>query len=454
MKKAPSIVTRIITLHLLALVATSIVVSGATYFLLNSTINLYEQRSLRDRAVVVAEYLTLKNGRWSFSIPDDLKAIYSHGYSGYALVVSDDAGIVLYSSRSGTDPIFDDPPTRTGETFLQKRLGNAAYYIFVLPIKSAGRTAWIDIGQNSASPDVIVDDVLARFLRRIAWIVLPIFGALLFLDTILIKRILRPVLDASKIASNISSSQLSDRLPEEKLPQEIRPLASAVNAALGRLEQALNAQREFTADAAHELRTPLTILRTHIDTKLDPEVAKDLQADVSATVRILDQLLELAEMEGGMAGSRRKADLNSVAADVVALNAPLAIVEGKSLELIPSREPLILSCNWDMVSRALVNLIDNALRYTPPGGDVTVQVEAPNTINILDRGPGVKPDHRRFIFRRFWRNDRQSRGHAGLGLAIVAKIAQLHGGSITVVERPGGGSIFQLSLGHNSGNHI
>ena len=82
---------------------------------------------------------------------------------------------------------------------------------------------------------------------------------------------------------------------------------------------------------------------------------------------------------------------------------------------------------------------------------VTVQVVAPNHIHVLDRGPGIKPDHRKFIFRRFWRKDRQGRGHAGLGLAIVAKIAQLHGGAVNVTDRPGGGSVFELSLGQVPG---
>jgi signal transduction histidine kinase len=247
---------------------------------------------------------------------------------------------------------------------------------------------------------------------------------------------------------------MSDRLPERALPLEIRPLASAVNAALDRLEQALKAQREFTADAAHELRTPLAVLRTHIDTKLDPATAKELQADVSAAVRILDQLLELAEMEGGWAGQWKKGDLNDITADIVAQNAPLAIAEKKGLEFIPAPQSLILLCNWEMVSRALTNLIDNAIRYTPAGKEVTVQVVAPNLVRVLDRGPGIKPDQRRFIFRRFWRQDRQSRGHAGLGLAIVAKIAQLHGGSVAVTDRPNGGSNFELALGPNASGDL
>jgi len=447
-KGASSIINRIIGQHLLALVATSIIVLGATYFLLNSTVNSYERQILRDHAVVVAKYLAFENDRWSFSIPDDLRALYSRGDSGYGLAVSDDTGKVFYSSLPATRPMQAETPAQE-EDFRQKRLGNSVYYLLIFPVKAGGRTAWIEVGQNSANPDVIVDDVLARFLRRIAWIVLPIFGLLLFLDMILVRNILRPVLDASKIASNISSSQLSDRLPEEKLPREIRPLASAVNAALDRLEQALKAQREFTADAAHELRTPLAILRTHIDTKLDPAVAKELQADVNSAVHILDQLLELAEMEGGSEGRWGKINLNDATSGLVALNAPIAIAENRNLEFIPSPASPILYCNWDMVSRALSNLIDNAVRHTPAGGDVTVQVIAPNIIRVSDQGPGINPDQRASIFRRFWRKDRQSKGHAGLGLAIVAKIAQLHQGSVAVSDRPGGGAIFEFTLGRS-----
>ncbi len=446
MIKTSSIVNRIIGQHLLALVATAVVLWGATYFLLNSTVNIYERQILRDHAVVIASYLTFEDDRWSVSIPDDLRRLYARGDNGYGLAVSDDTGNALYSSLPDIGPALSDKPAQD-EVFRQARLGGSVYYLLDFPVKAGGHTAWITVGQNSANPDVIVDDVLARFLRRIAWIVLPIFGLLLFLDVILVKNILRPVMQASKIASNISSSQMSDRLPEEPLPLEIRPLASAVNAALDRLEQALRAQREFTADAAHELRTPLAILRTHIDTKLDPQVAKELQADVNSAVRILDQLLELAEMEGESFGRWTKTDLNRATSELVALNAPIAIAENKNLEFVASPAAPVLYCNWDMVSRALTNLIDNAVRYTPVGGDVTIEVVAPNIINVLDRGPGIKADQRNFIFRRFWRKDRQGKGHAGLGLAIVAKIAQLHGGSITVVDRPGGGSIFQLTLG-------
>ncbi|HET7085901.1 MAG TPA: HAMP domain-containing sensor histidine kinase [Rhizomicrobium sp.] len=401
---------------------------------------------MRDRAAVVAKYLAFSDGRWSFNMPGDLRAVYGKGYSGYGLAVSDDRRRVLYSSLPGVAE-NDAGPQTTEERLFQRQLGSSIYYLLVLPVKMNGRTAFIEVGQNSASPDVIVDDVLARFLSRIVWIVLPIFGSLLLLDAILLKNILRPVTVASKIAENISSSRLSDRLPEKKLPREIRPLASAVNAALDRLEEALKAQREFTADAAHELRTPLAILKTHIDTKLDPEAAKDLRADVDAVVHILDQLLELAEVESEMGGHWVKTELNDEVAGVIAQNAPLAIADGKGLEFVPCRQAVVLSCNRDMVSRALTNLIDNALRYTPPGNNVTVQVAAPNIVSVMDRGPGVHPNQREFIFRRFWRRDRRSRGHAGLGLAIVAKIAQLHGGSVNVSDRPGGGAIFQLSLG-------
>ena len=156
---------------------------------------------------------------------------------------------------------------------------------------------------------------------------------------------------------------------------------------MNRLEEALKAQREFTADAAHELRTPLAILRTHIDTKLDPVIAKELQADVSATVRILDQLLELAELEATSTSGWGDADLRELCTGVVALMAPLAIAEGKSVEFSGADGRLIVWCNADMITRALRNLVENAIRFSPSGGAVEVELAAPDAILVKDRGP-------------------------------------------------------------------
>jgi signal transduction histidine kinase len=443
-KPVASIVSRIIPAHFLALAASSVVVSAAAYFLLTSTVNGYEQRILHDHAVAVAKYLSLQDGRWKLSLPADLRAVYARGYAGYALAVSDADGHLLYSSLPQGEDLLKTKPT--DERLLEQRVHGTDYYGLVYPVRAAGHTAWIGVAQNYASPDVIIDDVVARFLRRIAWIMLPIFGLLLFLDVILIRHVLRPVRKASDVAAQISPARMSERLPAAQLPQEIRPLANAVNLALDRLEQALNSQREFTADAAHELRTPLAILRTRVDTTLEPSAAKELQTDIDAIVRILDQLLELAELEGTSASGWGDVDLHGLCAGVVALMAPLAIADGKTVEFSGGEDMRTVWCNADMVARALRNLVENGIRFSPPGASVQVEVSAPDTILVMDRGPGIRPEERETIFRRFWRKDRQGKDHSGLGLAIVAKIVQIHGGAIAVSERVGGGAVFELTL--------
>ena len=443
-KPVGSIVSRIIPAHFLALAASSVVVSAAAYLLLTSTVNGYEQRILHDHAAAVARYLSVQEGRWKLSLPAELAAVYARGIGGYALAVSDENGHLLYSSLPQGEDLLKIRPT--DERLLQQRVHGTDYYGLVYPVRAAGHTAWIGVAQNYASPDVIIDDVVARFLRRIAWIMLPIFALLLFLDVILIRRVLRPVREASDVAAHISPTRPSERLPATQLPQEIRPLANAVNQALDRLEQALNSQREFTADAAHEMRTPLAILRTRIDTTLEPAAAKELQADIDGIVRILDQLLELAELEATSTSGWGDVDLRELCTCVVALMAPLAIAEGKSVEFSGAEERLIVWCNAGMITRALRNLVENAIRFSPSGGAVEVDLAAPDVILVKDRGPGVQPQERETIFRRFWRKDRQGKNHSGLGLAIVAKIAQIHGGSIAVKDSPGGGAIFELQV--------
>jgi signal transduction histidine kinase len=278
------------------------------------------------------------------------------------------------------------------------------------------------------------------------WLVVPIFLVLLVIDVLLMRRLLAPIVAASHVASSIGPRRLLVRLPTRGLPREVLPLAEAVNEALERLDSALRAQREFTADAAHELRTPLTILRTHVDTMLDGKAALALQNDIDGMSHIVDQLLELAELEGFTAGNGKQIDLNAVCADVVGIMAPIALAVDKSLELTLGAAPLWIVGNGDMLARALRNLVENAIRHSKVGGSIEIELAPPATIRIKDRGPGIKSSERELIFQRFWRRNRQEKGHSGLGLAIVAKIIQLHNGSIAVDDRNGGGAIFTIVL--------
>jgi signal transduction histidine kinase len=287
---------------------------------------------------------------------------------------------------------------------------------------------------------------VARFVGQIFWIILPILAVVFAIDVVLLRRQFQPMLATSQAATNMRPDSSLIRLPVQGLPREVLPLADAANQALERLEEALRAQREFTADAAHELRTPLTILRTEVEISLKGEAAQRLLTDIDAMTHVLDQLLELAELEGELPANKTIVDLSELAADVVSQMAPLALMHGKDIAMEGGQTPVPVRGNYHMLFRALRNLVENAIRHTPKGSQVSVDVIAPGTLSVADRGPGIPVSDRALVFQRFWRRERDSRDNAGLGLAIVAKIAQLHGGEVTILDNAGGGARISVIL--------
>jgi signal transduction histidine kinase len=227
---------------------------------------------------------------------------------------------------------------------------------------------------------------------------------------------------------------------------ELGRLARTLNEMIARLERSFDEMQRFTADAAHELRTPLAVLRARIDTIPDPVSARPLRTDVDAMGRTVAQLLDIAEMEGLHVREDECADLVEVCADTVAHLAPLALARRRDVELRGHDAPVWVRGNSEALSRALRNLLENAIAHTPERTTVTVEVDAHGTLRVSDEGPGVPPEDRDLIFRRFWRRDRRRTGNAGLGLSIVSRVVEAHGGTIVVHDRVGGGAVFHVDL--------
>ena len=133
-------------------------------------------------------------------------------------------------------------------------------------------------------------------------------------------------------------------------------------------------QREFTADAAHELRTPLTILRSRVDTLADRGASKALHQDIEGMARIISQLLDIAELDTFSIDPLEKADLRAICAEVAEFAAPLALAKGKNIALSGSDAPVWVNGNPEMLSRAIRNLVENAINYSPPGTTVEIVV--------------------------------------------------------------------------------
>jgi signal transduction histidine kinase len=194
------------------------------------------------------------------------------------------------------------------------------------------------------------------------------------------------------------------------------------------------------------LRTPLAIVRARVDS-LEPGPVRDaLRSDLVSMTRTVNQVLDIAELESFIVDEQARADLHEVCADAVGFMAPLAIDQGKTVSLTGAAQPVWVHGHGEALFRAVRNLLENAIRHTPAGVAIEVEVGEGGTVRVLDDGPGVPVTDRESIFRRFWRRDRERSGGRGMGLAIVARVAAAHEGSVSVDDRPGGGAVFTLRL--------
>ena len=446
-----SIFSRIIFLHVIAMVITAIFMPLALYWFVRSAANDLHDEAMREQADLVAGYLVPQaDGGWTLELPPSRRAFYSPEYGRYAYAILDGGGRVLFSSLPDRSPIFAQDPRAPEIRFMQTRHGNVAMSGVSLPRQVAGRTVWVEVGEDLAHRDVIIDDVVADFFKRVGWITLPILLFLLAIDIVIFRRALRPLVNASEMAKQINPRRTDVRLSPLDIPKEILPLVQAVNQALDRLEAGFRIQREFTADAAHELRTPLTILRSRIDTLADRGISKALHRDIEGMARIVSQLLDIAELETFSIDPQEKADVRAICAEVAEFAAPLALAQGKDIALSGTETPVWVRGNTEMLSRAIRNLVENAINHSPPRTTVEIVVADDGTVRVLDEGPGIKEDERELIFQRFWRRDRRRAGSAGLGLSIVQRIAEAHGATVSVEDRPTGGAMFSLSFNRSA----
>jgi two-component system OmpR family sensor kinase len=241
-----------------------------------------------------------------------------------------------------------------------------------------------------------------------------------------------------------------DPLPADDLPQEVRPLAEALNELLGRLDHAFAAQRQFVGDAAHELRTPLTALQLQLQNlERAPDEAgraaatEALRAGLRRASRLVEQLLAMARLDPEAPRSEAPVDLLTLVRSVLAEAAPLADAKDVDLGLAFAAEAT-LPGEQEALRLMLRNLVDNAVRYTPQGGRVDVSLRVAGgaaQIEVADTGPGIPAGERERVFDRFYRLPGGDAQGSGLGLAIARRVVQRHDGSIALDEGEGGAGL-------------
>lgn len=245
--------------------------------------------------------------------------------------------------------------------------------------------------------------------------------------TLVIQRSLAPLDRAARAVDAAGASERGFRIEATELPREALPFVASVNALLDRLDCAARDQEGFAADVAHELRTPLSVLALEAE-RLDGPVGERLRADILAMRRLIEQLMVLAQLDADAAARqpRTLVELADVAADVAALLAPSAIANGCEIAVESSGDTEV-SGRREAIGAAVRNLAENGLRVTPRGGTVTLRTGPGPVITVEDGGPGLSIDRLSLLRNRHGRGAHASQDGAGLGLAIVDRIAAAHG---------------------------
>jgi two-component system sensor histidine kinase MprB len=383
--------------------------------------------------------------------------------------------------REGT--VLPEEPPRPGEPFVLLQvvrpdgevLSQAGAPVLAVPdAASGGGPVFADVSaegihfrvyaQRSAEgytvmlarPMTEVDDTLRRLVLLLVFVTGAGVALAVGLGLVVTRTAAAPVARLSEAAERVAETgDLSLRIQEPGSDDEVGRLASRFNAMLAALENSVASQRQLVADASHELRTPLTSIRTNIDVlasgaELEPDererLLSDLRDQLEELTAIVNDVVELAR------GAEQAPVLEDVRLDVVVRDAIERFERrGAGVRVVAELEPVTITGDAARISRAVVNLLDNAAKWTSDGGAIEISVAGP-TVTVRDHGPGFSEADLPHVFDRFYRaTDARGQPGSGLGLAIVRQVAEAHGGRAVAENDPDGGGVVRLELAHPAG---
>ncbi len=317
----------------------------------------------------------------------------------------------------------------------------------------------VEVGQSMDGLDATLRTL--RLALTLGFVAALVLAALV--GAFLARTALRPVDEITRAAREIAAGQgaaeLGRRLHIRQPNDEVGRLAATFNEMLERLETLFQTQQRLVADVSHELRTPLTTLRGNLDLlrrgaaedpKMREEAIAAMEAEVARMSRMLSDLLLLAQADAGIQLQFKPVELDTLLLEVY--RQALVMAEGRVRVHLGHEDQAQVMGDADRLRQLLLNLVENAIKYTPPGGEVTLSLaREPGwvRVTVADTGIGIAPEDLPHIFERFYRADKarsRAMGGTGLGLSIAQWIAEAHGGQITVESRVGEGSVFTLWL--------
>ncbi len=397
-------------------------------------------------------------------VVDEIKEHLAPEVNGIFVRVTRADGSTLYESGLPRDGSFDPgnvSAVRIDLTQASSRIehlpGGSEMIVSAVPFTSRDETRFfVEAGAPLRQSESVLHGLLLTFAVGLPLVVaVAIAGGYM-----LMRRALAPVGEITRTAEQITSRNLSERLPELRTGDELEALSTALNRMIARIEHSFRHINRFSADASHELRTPLTVLRGELEAiaqrpNLQPDVRDTIGSALEEAERlskIVESLLSISRLDAGEAlMTRERFDLSELVAGTADQLRLLA--EDKQIALKCSATTLVeIEGDPHRLKQIVVNLVDNAIKYTGEGGVVEINVGAVGgsaVLEVTDSGAGIPPDAIAHVFERFYRVDKaRSRrmGGAGLGLSIVKSICAAHQGRVSVQSTEGVGSRFSVEL--------
>jgi heavy metal sensor kinase len=463
-----SIRARLITLYVVTLSLIFVCFGGYTYWGFKQYLIRSLQQTLSRRAHQIASTILADMPQKGESyVNNEIQARYAPELNERIIRITDQAGRTIYASKNAG--VLSKPPqlafgerTETRPVH-REEISQAKERLQVVAIgyrPSNGGTYIVEVGASENEIFSALDGLLATLSLGF-----PVFIGLTSVGAyILLGRALRPVDEIVGSAERITLQNLSQRLPIPNTGDEVERLSLALNRMIQRLDEAFQLTTRFTADASHELRTPLTIMRGELEALLKEERLSEEQTsqiesileEAERLTQIVEGLLAMSRLEAGETKMSKRsvnfADLVSTTVEHMAL-----LAEDKSVALACEVAHDVKVEGYEVrLKQVVVNLLDNAIKYTPEGGNITVRVLGDESLAVLevsDNGIGISPEALPHVFQRFYRSEqitaRKARG-TGLGLAMVETIVQAHAGNVSVQSRENEGALFRVELPRSS----
>lgn len=352
------------------------------------------------------------------------------------------------------DPRADLPPPppkdSAGESMVNGSHGGFRYALVALSFN--GHPAWLEDGVDASR----VRRALAHLWHTSLLVIPLILGLCVVGGYWMSARALSPLNDITGALGRIGPRDLRRRIPIGKVRDEAGRLSEAINQLLERLERASDSQRRFISEAAHELRTPLTVLRSGLEVALQkPRSAGENRAALEQALgeaerlsSIAQDLLALARLEADPGSVHEAVDLKEVTAEAATMARTLAQAKKQTLDLAAPRRVVVQGSAADL-RRVILNLLDNAIKFTPERGTIDVVVareDGSALLTVRDSGPGIASHDMPHIFEPFYRSRGVNGAGSGLGLALSREIISLHGGAMRAVNRIGGGCEVEVRI--------